>query len=253
MAEDKEIKKGEQIVIGSETAVLVADPIITKFGKISVLDWGDNLYLLMLNNTCMSVVDLHDSLNVSNSPYIEQASMILADYIKACGNDNITVLHLGLGAGTFLRYIHDKYFNVSQVVIEINDAIIDIAYRYFNMPKSKNIDIRVNDALNEIKTIKHSSVDFIFFDIYDRDGDFSDEFFSDEFLSDVKFILKDGGIIVYNICNEKRKNQLKRISNNLSDQFKTKSSIIEFQQLKFADDSKKDIPNILLLVKKIDC
>jgi len=77
---------------------------------------------------------------------------------------------LGLGGGA-LAHCLSHYFPQSTVqVVEIRQAVIDIAYDWFDLPPVDNLQVINDDALQFLLKLKQGSCDIIFSDLYQADG-----------------------------------------------------------------------------------
>ena len=77
---------------------------------------------------------------------------------------------LGLGGGG-LAHCLSHYFSQSTIqVVEIRQAVIDIAYDWFDLPRQDNLSVINDDALHYLSKLKQSSSDIIFSDLYEAGG-----------------------------------------------------------------------------------
>jgi spermidine synthase len=77
---------------------------------------------------------------------------------------------LGLGGGGLVHCL-SHYFPESAVkVIEIRQAVIDIAYDWFDLPRQDNLQVINDDALHYLSKLKPGCSDIIFSDLYEADG-----------------------------------------------------------------------------------
>jgi spermidine synthase len=80
------------------------------------------------------------------------------------------ILLLGLGGGG-LAHCLSYFFPQSVIrVVEIRQAVIDIAYDWFDLPRLDNLQVVNGDALTYLARLKDSSSDIIFSDLYQSDG-----------------------------------------------------------------------------------
>ena len=115
--------------------------------------------------------------------------------------DARSILHLGLGGGCMIRFIHNYWPDSIQNVIEKYDEFVSIAQDYFYLPKSDRINIRVEDAIVLERQKPKCSYDLIFLDLYNEHGPVN-YFFRSEFLSIIKNLLNPGGWIIGNTWNK---------------------------------------------------
>ena len=87
--------------------------------------------------------------------------------------EDVNVAILGLGAGTCARLIDDLYHSSNKRVkmfgYELDDAIVDLGMKHFGLNELKEkgslVDVRVGDALENIKTKKSDADDTVKFDL----------------------------------------------------------------------------------------
>ncbi len=84
--------------------------------------------------------------------------------------DGREVTLLGLGGGA-LAHCLIHYFPQSTIqVVEIRQAVIDIAYDWFDLPRVDNLQVVNDDALHYLSKLQQSSCDIIFSDLYEADS-----------------------------------------------------------------------------------
>ena len=107
-----------------------------------------------------------------------------------------SVLHLGLGGGSIVRWMHREFPELKQTVIEINSSVIEAAHSFFELPKDKRLRVLCADAAEIIPTLTEK-YDLIFLDAY---GDYGapKEVKSSEFFQNVEGCLKSTGWLVGN-------------------------------------------------------
>jgi spermidine synthase len=109
----------------------------------------------------------------------------------------LDILVLGLGTGTFCSQCLDYYpqENLSFDGVEIDQKIVDLAYQYFDLPKSINVFVEDGRAyLNNCK----KKYDVIMVDAY-RDITIPFQMSTLEFFTSVKDHLNDGGNMIVNM------------------------------------------------------
>ena len=73
---------------------------------------------------------------------------------------------LGLGGGA-LAHCLSHYFPESTIqVVEIRQAVIDIAYDWFDLPRRDNLHVVNDDALHYLSNLEQGTTDIIFSDLY---------------------------------------------------------------------------------------
>ena len=65
-----------------------------------------------------------------------------------------SVLLLGLGGGSVIKYLHRRYPQATVTAVEIDPVMIEIAKEHFGVGKIKNLTIINDDAVNFVKKTK---------------------------------------------------------------------------------------------------
>ncbi|QRN40765.1 MAG: polyamine aminopropyltransferase [Neisseriaceae bacterium] len=108
------------------------------------------------------------------------------------------VVHLGLGAGSLVRWFDTFFPEVKQIAVEINPKIIGIARSMFQLNQtSKIVDIILDDAFNWLPKQKSDQFDLILVDIFDADG-MLPQFVSVDFFDYCLQKLTPQGSVVFN-------------------------------------------------------
>lgn len=77
---------------------------------------------------------------------------------------------LGLGGGGLAHCLSHFYPQSTIQVVEIRQAVIDIAYDWFDLPRRDNLQIIHADALQYLSKCEQGSSDIIFSDLYEAEG-----------------------------------------------------------------------------------
>lgn len=77
---------------------------------------------------------------------------------------------LGLGGGSLAHCLSHFFIESSIQVVEIRQAVIDIAYDWFDLPRRDNLQVINDDAFHYQSTQEQSSRDIIFSDLYEAEG-----------------------------------------------------------------------------------
>lgn len=84
------------------------------------------------------------------------------------------ILLLGLGGGTLARFFSQHFSDAEIEVVELRQAVVDIAHRYFLLEATPSLSINVmdaNDFLREhVSTHGSSPFDLLIVDIFDGEG-----------------------------------------------------------------------------------
>ena len=119
-----------------------------------------------------------------------------------------SVLLLGLGGGSVISSLRDKFtFDGQIVAVELDQKVIDIAKHEFLISSSRNLTIHKADAFEFVKQRK-VQCDLIIVDLFFNNM-VPPQFYSEEFCQNLSTILSKNGSILFNlgifeIDNEKR-------------------------------------------------
>lgn len=121
-------------------------------------------------------------------------NMMLAFVIHPKAKD---LLHIGLGGGTTVSYIHRYLPNMRQTAIERSALVVKAARQFFDLPMEPGVNVIVGDALEMIgrMTARH---DLIFLDAYEADGP-AEHLDQANFRNQLYQNLRSGGWVVVNI------------------------------------------------------
>ena len=108
-----------------------------------------------------------------------------------------SVLHIGLGGGSIVRWMYREFPTIQQTIIEINPAVIEAARRFFEFPLDKRLCVMQADATQIITKLK-LKYDLIFLDAYGEYGP-PEEVTRTDFLQNLSNCLNTGGWLVGNL------------------------------------------------------
>ncbi len=77
---------------------------------------------------------------------------------------------LGLGGGSLLTALHHCIPGIHITAVELRQAVIDIAYRYFYLPRGKRLQVIQDNADAYLMQADARKVDIIFADLYHAEG-----------------------------------------------------------------------------------
>ncbi len=107
------------------------------------------------------------------------------------------ILMLGMGGGSIAKQLNTLLPNASIHIVELRQAVIDIAYEYFQLPNVPEIEAIQEDALVFIKEAL-STYDVIIVDIFNDDG-LPEAFSTTEFQTNLLNNLSPKGLILFNL------------------------------------------------------
>jgi hypothetical protein len=154
-------------------------------------------WTLLLDGVESSHVDLDDP-GLLAFEYVRWFGDVI-DCLRAAGQPVDTV-HLGGGAATLARYVAMTRPASSQVVFEIDAALVDLVRARLPLPKNHRLRIRVGDARPGVLTLRTNSSDAVVRDAF-RDAAVPDHLRTVEFALHVKEILRPDGVYLMNVAD----------------------------------------------------
>lgn len=192
--------------------------IETLYGLIEVKNSWDSILSLSINGGVMSETNLSNlSKTVSGWDYIDcmEIPYVMNPDIK-------DVLTMGLGAGNFQRNLNQRY-NASMDNVEINDKIVEVAEKYFNITPSDTFRIYIDDA-REFTQATDKKYDYIAVDVVHFDPTkgykVPTHLITQEFFTLLKNHLNPHGIIAMNLVGTEN-------SNFIASEYKTINSVFD--------------------------
>lgn len=118
------------------------------------------------------------------------------------------VLILGFGAGSVAHILqNERHYQGNITGIEIDEQVIKLAKKYFNLEEIRQLKIHIRDAEEFIKE-SQQQFDLIVIDLF-TDHLIPEKFETEAFLSTVNSLLKPKGKLLYNRMNNTSTNQIK--------------------------------------------
>lgn len=160
-----------------------------EFGPIQVLDDGNKRYLAFGN-------DDEQSCQLIRQPHLLQheytRAMLLA--LLMVKPKHATVI--GTGGGSLLITLHHLLPNCQLQGVELRREVARIAYKYFQLPKKKAIQLHIGDGFEYLQTTEIRT-DLIIADMYLADG-IDQQQLSAQFIAISYARLNQGGWLVLN-------------------------------------------------------
>ena len=107
-----------------------------------------------------------------------------------------SVLHIGLGGGSIVRWMHREFPETKHTVIEKNSAVIEAARRFFELPQDNRLRLLKADVTEIIPTLTEK-FDIILLDAY-TDFGAPEEVKRVEFLQNLRGCLNSTGWLAGN-------------------------------------------------------
>ncbi|GEM_PF-1151094 len=109
------------------------------------------------------------------------------------------ILMLGMGSGSIATHLHMLFPSLTLHIVELRQAVIDIAYDYFYLPDVPEIEAIQEDALCFMQG-KLTPYDVIIVDLFDDYG-IPEAFTKEGFQQDLLNNLSPSGQILFNLWN----------------------------------------------------
>jgi len=118
--------------------------------------------------------------------------------IRKSGHTPRKILILGLGGGSLAELCANIWPDAHMVGVDLDEIIVNLGKKYLNLG-NKTIDIIISDAFTYVRKIARdkNKYDLVITDLY-VGQEFPVIFESDRFLKNVKEIITNGGIAVFN-------------------------------------------------------
>jgi spermidine synthase len=140
------------------------------------------VYERTVDGVPIQVIDRGDQRELRFGNHITQSAralgapdMLVLDYTRAMMGGLLfvpkpgTVLHFGLGGGSLPDFLHRHLPGVRQTVVELNPGVVEVAYRYFELPISERLRVVNQDGAEFIQqdTGRYA---LVFLDAYHANG-----------------------------------------------------------------------------------
>ncbi|QYJ94568.1 MULTISPECIES: spermidine synthase [Shewanella] len=158
--------------------------------EVRLLSFGDNDEQSKL---------LKSALHVPMHTYL-QAMLLVLLFIKPK-----RVIVLGLGGGGLIHALRNFDRGINITAVELREAVIEVAKRYFWLPLGKKLNLIHQDANAFLADGDHKKADVIFADIYHGDG-VDEQQLSETFIANAAALLKSEGYLVLNCWKEHSRN-----------------------------------------------
>lgn len=167
----------------------------------------------------VTVIDRQGYRSMSFDRIFEQSKMLksqptqpIHNYIRAMLMavalvDAENVLMLGLGGGSLLRSLHARNAHIAVDVVELRQAVLNVAQDYFYLPQSEKIRYLIDDAAHFLADNGiHRDYQLIFSDLYNANA-LAPLQSTAKFLRDCAARLQPGGWLVLNHPQLPQQNQ----------------------------------------------
>lgn len=170
-----------------------------EIGPLSVHDDGNRRYLRFGEYD-------EQSCQLKSEPFLLQhdynRAMLLVLLFKRPKN----MILFGLGGGTLATTLHQYLPDLNLRVVELRPQVVDVARRFFQFPRSKRVEVFVEDASEFLEREDQPGADVIFSDIFGEEGlDLQQT--QPWFIESCQRLLKHDGWLVLNCWQQHRGDQ----------------------------------------------
>jgi spermidine synthase len=161
----------------------------TRYHRLAVVDDADTRYL-RFDNSLQSAMYLDD-------PYRTRYRYTDFFHLGIAYNPEATnVLFVGLGAGSSEKRMLRDFPDLSLQAVELDPVVVDVAYRYFGLPRDSRLQVDVGDGRRFLAD-DDRRWDVIVIDAFFADS-IPAHLVTQEFLALVRSRLAPGGVVVTN-------------------------------------------------------
>ncbi|MCJ8298485.1 MAG: hypothetical protein MJK13_06035 [Pseudomonadales bacterium] len=165
-----------------------------EWGKVHVMSDSDNYYLTFGAGGQQSGMQ------------ISQPDRLLFQYTQAMMLSLLftpkaqSAILLGLGAGSIAKSLLLSSETIKITAVELRQQVQEIAYQWFDLPKSERLQIEIGDAFAFIKDTEQRC-DLLFVDLY-LDTGLQNSLSSKKFIRHCYNVLNTNGTLVLNLWDE---------------------------------------------------
>jgi SAM-dependent methyltransferase len=161
-------------------------------GRIQIDTDDDSIRFLWLDTLRHGAVDLDDPTHLEFR-YIK----VIGDAVDALPDGPIDALHIGGGAFSVPRYINATRPGSTNLVLEIDPLLVDVAERELDLRQGPDLEVRTGDARLDVFDLPTDSYDLIVGDAY---GGLSVPWHltTTEFYAEIARVLRPDGVYVMN-------------------------------------------------------
>jgi spermidine synthase len=172
-------------------------PVDTAIATLVRDDSRRNAWTLLLDGVETSHVDLDDPTSLEFE-YVRW----LGDVIEcvAPAGRRVDTVHLGGGALTLARYVMATRPQSTQIVFEIDAALVDLVRLRLPWRRSRRLRVRIGDASEGLAAIRDASCDLVVRDAF-RDAVVPASLCTVECATRVRECLRPGGVYVMNVAD----------------------------------------------------
>lgn len=154
-------------------------------------------YVVRFGDTEQSWVDPDNPTHLEYD-YVQRIAELIDAH--APPGERLRVLHIGGAGMTLPRYVAATRPTSAQIVFEPDEALTDEVRRKVPLPRNSGIKVRPLDGRTGLTGIRADHADIVIVDAFD-DAQVPAELTTIEFLTDVRRVLRDGGVALWNLTD----------------------------------------------------
>lgn len=154
-------------------------------------------YVVRFGDTEQSWVDPEDPRHLEYD-YVQRIAELI-DFHAPLG-ERLRVLHIGGAGMTLPRYVAATRPTSAQIVFEPDEALTEEVRRTVPLPRNSGIKVRPLDGRTGLTGIRPDHADIVIVDAFDG-AQVPAELTTIEFLTDVRRVLRDGGVALWNLTD----------------------------------------------------
>ena len=167
-----------------------------EYGPLQVFDDGNKRYLAFGDND-------EQSCQLKSAPFQLQHDYNQAMLLALLFKKPASMILLGLGGGTLATTLHQYLPGLKLRVVELRPQVVDVAYRFFQFPRSRRVDVFIEDASEFLERDQRATADLLFSDMFGEEGPDLQQT-QPWFIERCHQLLRDDGWLVLNCWQQHR-------------------------------------------------
>lgn len=154
-------------------------------------------WVLVMDGVALSWVDPDDPTRLEFGYMLR-----MADYLDECAppGERMRVIHVGGAAMVMARYVAARRPTSPQIVLEPNAALIEMVRTRLPLPARSGIKVRAVDGRSGISAMPNHYARVVIVDAF-ADARVPADLVSAEFVADVARVLRDDGLLLFNLID----------------------------------------------------
>ncbi len=134
-----------------------------EYGFLQVFDDGNRRYLAFGEND-------EQSCQLKSAPFQLQHDYSQAMLLVLLFRQPSNMILFGLGGGTLATTLHQYLPGLTLRVVELRPQVVEVAYRFFQFPRSKRVEVSIEDASEFLEAGCANKADLLFSDMFGEEG-----------------------------------------------------------------------------------